>query len=106
MNIHATAMLLLFDDIQIDRLTDIGEAEMCHIDAFENQTVHQRQMPPTVVFLWCSTVETLPVIYREKTPRQTVRRHLPDIYNLTFLTFERNAQYYVHYSVLFAIERN
>ena len=70
---------------QTDRQTNRhGGAEMCHIEAFRQSTVHQRQTPTTVLFSWCSTVEILSLIYRDKTRRQTARRHLLDTHSLTF----------------------
>jgi len=104
MNIHGAVMLLLFAYIRTDRLTDMVMLR------YATMTLLRINRPPAsdaddCFILWCTTVEILPVIYRDKTRRQTARRHLLDSFDPTFLLCARNAQYYVYYSVLFAIER-
>jgi hypothetical protein len=82
MNIHAAVMLLLFQAIWTDRQTwwnwDLPQW------SFWESTVHQRQMPTTVLFSSFSNVEILSVIYGDTKRLQTARRHLLDIHNLSF----------------------
>ena len=103
MNSRGAVVLVIcgYTDRQTNRH---GEAEMCQIDAFENQpstSVRCRKL----LFLWCTTVEILPVIYRDKTRRQMERCRLLDTFSLTFLLCTSKAQNCIYYSVLFAIER-